>query len=163
MFHKLKERFPSRKESRQPTASPLVSAPSSNHSLPAAQPQAATHLSQEADDQAMTAPNAQPALSVIGEGKNYRVRVLFDSGDSACVDIVFVHGLTGNAYNTWLHEKTGVHWPSKLLRQDIPDSRILSFGYDADVVNIFGGGWASNSRLSNHAESLVGRLVREQA
>lgn len=108
----------------------------------------------------MTAPNTQTASSVIEEGQNYGVRVLFDSGNNACVDIVFVHGLTGDAYNTWLHKKTGVHWPSKLLGQDIPDSRILSFGYDADVVNILGGGPAANSRLSNHAESLVGKLVR---
>ena len=81
----------------------------------------------------------------IGEGQNYGVRVLFDSSSSACVDIVFVHGLTSDAYNTWLHKETGVHWPSKLLGQDIPDSHILSFGYDADVVNILGGGPASNS------------------
>lgn len=88
--------------------------------------------------------------------------MLHDNGKDACVDIVFVHGLTGNAYSTWLHKETGIHWPSQLLGQDVPDSRILSFGYDADVVNLLGGGPASNSRLSNHAESLVGKLVRER-
>jgi pimeloyl-ACP methyl ester carboxylesterase len=105
----------------------------------------------------MTAPSR-----VIGEGQNYGVKVLHDGGNGACVDIVFVHGLTGNAYNTWLHKETGIYWPSELLGQDIPNSRILSFGYDADVVHILGGGPASNSRLSNHAESLVGKLVRER-
>ena len=88
--------------------------------------------------------------------------MLHDNGKNACVDIVFVHGLTGNAYSTWLHKETGIHWPSQLLGQDIPDSRILSFGYDADVVNLLGGGPVSNSRLSNHAESLVDKLVRER-
>lgn len=160
MFHNLKNPFRSRKEWRQPTTSPLISAPSGNHPLPAAQPQVATHLLQGIDDLTVTAPNLNGPSLTIGEGQNYGIRVLFDSGDSACVDIVFVHGLTGDAYNTWLHKETGVHWPSKLLGQDIPDSRILSFGYDADVVNILGGGPASNSRLSNHAESLVGKLVR---
>lgn len=105
----------------------------------------------------MTAPSR-----VIGEGQNYGVKVLHDGGNGACVDIVFVHGLTGNAYNTWLHKETGIYWPSELLGQDIPNSRILSFGYDADVVHILGGGSTSNSRLSNHAESLVGKLVRER-
>lgn len=160
MFHKFRKQLRSKKESRQPTTSLLISAPCGNHSLPAAQPQVATHLSHGTDDLTATAPHSEGPSLTIGEGQNYGVRVLFDSGNSACVDIVFIHGLTGDAYNTWLHKETGIHWPSKLLGQDIPDSRILSFGYDADVVNILGGGPASNSRLSNHAESLVGKLVR---
>ena len=162
MLNKLKRPFWSRNEPRQPTASPFISAPPNNHPLPAAHSQVATHLSQSVDDPAVTAPTLQAPLQAIGEGQNYGVKVLYDGGNTACVDIVFVHGLTGNAYNTWLHQETGIHWPSKLLRQDIPDSRILSFGYDADVVKILGRGPASNSRLSNHAESLVGKLVRER-
>ena len=86
--------------------------------------------------------------------------MLYDGGMEASVDIVFVHGLTGNAYNTWLHKDTRVHWPSELLRQDIPDARILSFGYDADIVNFWNP--VSNSRLSNHAENMVGDLVRKR-
>ena len=162
MLHNLQNLFRSRKESRQPTTSPLISTPSGNHSLPAAQPQVASRLLQRTDDLTGTAPKFKGPSLTIGKGQNYGVRVLFDSGNSAYVDIVFVHGLTGDAYNTWLHKETGVHWPSELLGQDIPDSRILSFGYDADVVNILGGGPASNSRLSNYAESLVGKLVRER-
>lgn len=157
MLQRLKQRFRPREEPRQPTASPLVSAPSSNSHLATTPPQIATHLSQGTDDLVMAAPSR-----VIEEGQNYGVKVLHNGSSRACVDIVFVHGLTGNAYNTWLHKESGIHWPSELLRQDIPNSRILSFGYDADVVHIFGGGPASNSRLSNHAESLVGKLVRER-
>jgi pimeloyl-ACP methyl ester carboxylesterase len=96
----------------------------------------------------------------IGEGQNYGVKVLHDGGPEAGVDIVFVHGLTGNAYNTWLHNDTMVHWPSQILRHDIPDVRILSFGYDADIVNLWNP--ASKSRLSNHAENMVGDLVRKR-
>ncbi|KAI4085796.1 MAG: hypothetical protein L6R37_008467, partial [Teloschistes peruensis] len=107
------------------------------------------------DDLVVAAPSQD-----IKEGQNYGVKVLHNGGSGACVDILFVHGLTGNAYNTWLHKETGIYWPSELLRQDIPNSRILSFGYDAVVVHIFHGGPASNSRFSNHAESLVGKLVR---
>ncbi|KAI4264892.1 MAG: hypothetical protein L6R42_000006 [Xanthoria sp. 1 TBL-2021] len=157
MFHKLKKPFRSREEPRQPTASPSVSAPSSNSYLATTLPQIATGLSQGTDDLVVAAPS-----QVIEEGQNYGVKVLHNGGSRACVDIVFVHGLTGNAYSTWLHKETRTHWPSELLRQDIPNSRILSFGYDADVVHMFGGGQASNNRLSNHAESLVGKLVRER-
>ena len=104
--------------------------------------------------------NSKTSPAPIGKGQNYGIQVLHDGGTEAGVDIVFVHGLTGNAYDTWLHKETGIHWPSELLRQDIPDTRILSFGYDADIVNFWNP--ASNSRLSSHAENLVGELVRER-
>ena len=68
-----------------------------------------------------------------------------------------MHGLTGNAFNTWYHRGSQTHWPSQLLPADIPSSRILSFGYDARVATI----WSppSSNRLNNHAENLVGELV----
>ncbi|PVI04977.1 putative SesB-related regulatory protein [Periconia macrospinosa] len=96
------------------------------------------------------------------KGKNLGVRVLYEppTGTVAVVDIVFVHGLTGNAYDTWLHEKSGIHWPSQLLEEDIKDARIMSFGYDADVVRWFSA--ASVNRVGNHAEALLGALARQR-
>ncbi|KAK3989429.1 hypothetical protein QBC44DRAFT_396304 [Cladorrhinum sp. PSN332] len=76
------------------------------------------------------------------------------------VDIIVVHGLTGSSYDTWLYCGDGAktHWPSDLLKADIPDARVLSFGYDADVV----GWWSptSSNRIGNHAENLLGRVMR---
>ena len=112
----------------------------------------------QADSPAPIAANSNPEPTSLGKGGNYGIQVLHDGGTEACVDIVFVHGLTGNAYNTWLHKETSVHWPRDLLKQDLPDTRILSYGYDADFVNLWKP--ASISRLSNHAENLVGGLVR---
>ena len=70
----------------------------------------------------------------------------------------------GNAYDTWLYKESGkdkrIHWPSELLKEDIPNARIMSFGYDADIVNFWNP--ASNSRLSNHAEQMVGDLVTKR-
>ena len=117
-------------------------------------------LSQTAIAPASTATNLPAPPAPIGKGQNYGVQQLYDGGLGAIVDIVFVHGLTGNAYDTWLHKDTDIHWPSKLLRQDIIDARILSFGYDADIVNFWNP--ASSSRLSNHAENMVGELVRHR-
>lgn len=76
----------------------------------------------------------------------------------AIVDIVFLHGLIGNAYTTWLHEPTNIHWPSTCLKDRVPDSRIISFGYDAAVV----GWWhqRSTNRVANHANDMIGALVR---
>ena len=147
MLHKLRSQFQSRKKSPGPSRKP--------HDR-------ANPASQTVEGHASTAPSSEPPSTVIGEGQNYGLKILYNGGIGAYIDIVFVHGLMGNAYNTWLHKETGVHWPSKLLGQDLPDTRILSFGYDADVVNIWGRGPASSSRLSNHAESLVGRPVRER-
>lgn len=106
----------------------------------------------------MTATNVPAPRVPIRKGHNYGVKLLYEGGIEPSVDIVFVHGLTGNAYSTWLHEDSGTHWPSRLLGQDIPDARILSYGYDADIVNLWNP--VSNSRLSNHAENMVGDLAR---
>ena len=78
------------------------------------------------------------------------------------VDIVFVHGLTGDAARTWTHEdsKSGKTWPAELLSSDLPDARIMSFGYDADVVNFWSP--ASQNRIGNHALDLLGGLTRER-
>lgn len=109
---------------------------------------------------AQTSINVHPLPVTIRKGHNYGVTVLHDGGQDASVDIVFVHGLTGNAYNTWLHEDSKVHWPRDLLKHEIPRSRVVTFGYDADIVNFWNP--ASKSRLSNHAENMVGDLVRRR-
>lgn len=65
--------------------------------------------------------------------------------------IVFVHGLTGNRESTWTH-KNGVFWP-ELLANDIQGARIMTFGYDADVIKIWG--IAGSNNLRNHGKSLA--------
>ena len=130
----------------------------SQSSATATQPPAQT-----IDGPASTASNLPRPRDAIGPGTHYGIGVLYDPSENskqAIVDIVFVHGLTGNSYNTWLHKKTGTHWPSALLEQDIPEARILTFGYDADVVNVWNP--ASRSRLSNHAENMIANLVRKR-
>ena len=93
----------------------------------------------------------------------YGVRVLHDCGRNATVDVVFVHGLGGNAFDTWYHKSSNVFWPGELLSQDLPRSRILSFGYHAEVSGFLQG--RSQSRLADHANNLVGQLetVRNQS
>ena len=160
MPFKLKDLFRSRGSRSQ---SPLPTPPPPIPELSRAEPQdLAVQPSQTNIGPASTATNIQASPAPIGEGQNYGVKVLYDGGIKASVDIVFVHGLTGNAYNTWLHKDKGirVHWPSELLKQDLPDARIISFGYDAGIVNFWNP--ASNSRLSNHAENMVGDLVRRR-
>ena len=92
----------------------------------------------------------------IGEKNSYGIKVLY-SPSSAVIDIVFVHGLTGSAYTTWLHEESGVHWPRDLIKNDITDARIMTFGYDADVVNFWTH--AAQDGISGYANDLLGSLA----
>ncbi|KAH7118589.1 hypothetical protein B0J13DRAFT_651721 [Dactylonectria estremocensis] len=87
----------------------------------------------------------------------YGLRVCHDP-ENAVADIVFVHGLTGNRETTWTHSSSGVFWPTHLLRADVPNMRILTFGYDADVVHFWA--MASQNRVRNHALNLVNALVQ---
>lgn len=151
----------SRSQSPRRAPSPLIPEPSLKYSSQAVtQQDLPAQLSQTTISPEPTATNTQSSPAPIGEGQNYGVKVLYDGGTEATVDIVFVHGLTGNAYNTWFHKDARKHWPSQLLWQDIPDARILSYGYDADIVNFWNP--SSNSQLSNHAEKMIGDLVRKR-
>ena len=76
--------------------------------------------------------------------------------------IVFVHGLTGDRERTWTHQSSSCFWPEELLPPDLPDARIFTYGYDADVAHFFSP--VSQSRIGNYAQTLLGSLahVRER-
>jgi hypothetical protein len=84
--------------------------------------------------------------------KSRGLKVIYqpDSASEAIVDIVFVHGLGGDSYGTWLERTTSSYWPSDFLSQDIPESRILTFGYAASWTSFDRGdlcGYASDLLL----------------
>ncbi|KAE9372424.1 hypothetical protein N431DRAFT_408655 [Stipitochalara longipes BDJ] len=74
--------------------------------------------------------------------------------DNAELDVWFVHGLTGNRKKTWTHEN-GVFWP-ELLAKDYPKARVITYGYDANVVN-FAKDWANASTegLKSYGQGLA--------
>ncbi len=70
--------------------------------------------------------------------------------------IVFIHGLTGDRDKTWTAEDASEPWPKTLLPSKFPTARILTFGYDAYVVD-----WrdvVSQNRIGNHAGNLLTAL-----
>ena len=96
----------------------------------------------------------------ISRGSNLGLQIVYEPNPTPLPswDIVFVHGLTGNAYNTWLHKDNLVHWPSQVLHKDISNARIMMWGYDANVTSFWGH--VGKNRLGEHAKNLMGDLVR---
>ncbi|KAL9043967.1 MAG: hypothetical protein Q9214_002865 [Letrouitia sp. 1 TL-2023] len=72
------------------------------------------------------------------------------------VDIVFIHGLTGDRERTWTHPSASQPWPMSLLPLHLPNSRILAFGYDAYVVQ---RGVAASNQLVDHSRDLLNALT----
>lgn len=76
------------------------------------------------------------------------------------VDICFIHGVNGGNVSTWTMKSESMYWPRDLLPKDIPDARILSFGYEAKLVDF----WAkvSQNSLGQHADNLISALVGQR-
>ena len=69
---------------------------------------------------------------------------------------MFVHGLTGDRDRTWCIPG-GAPWPQVDISRDLPNARILTFGYDAYIYN-----WkhvVSGNRLGSHAKNLLKDLA----
>ena len=52
--------------------------------------------------------------------------------DCPLVDVVFVHGLTGDPHDTWCTEKSGTLWP-KWLQDDLDKISVYTLGYPASL------------------------------
>jgi len=59
--------------------------------------------------------------------------------DPRTPDIIAVHGIDGNAWNTWQHSN-GRLWLKDFLPRHVPGARIYSFGYHAAVAFTRGRG-----------------------
>ncbi|KAM0228216.1 hypothetical protein ACHAPO_010864, partial [Fusarium lateritium] len=56
--------------------------------------------------------------------------------ESGIVDIVAIHGLNGHYYKTWSTSSTNgsrLNWLEDMLPERIPNARIMSYGYNANV------------------------------
>lgn len=87
--------------------------------------------------------------------QNYRVNNT-ESEENYLLDIVAVHGITGDAYDTWTH-KNGKLWLRDFIPEDFPGARVFSFGYDAEVFCS-----RSEGNIESFARSLLEGLTRER-
>ncbi|KAJ5542567.1 hypothetical protein N7535_004989 [Penicillium sp. DV-2018c] len=92
------------------------------------------------------------------------LKVLHDS-PNADLDIIFIHGLTCNRTKTWTHQN-GTFWPKDLLANDIPQARIMTFGYELDLLNFTSTSTSTSksatNRLHDTAQSLSYALVSQR-
>jgi hypothetical protein len=74
--------------------------------------------------------------------------------------IVFVHGLRGHQRDTWTKEvgNNQICWPKDLLPTVLPNVRVISFGYDANVVKLLEE--SSKNNIHDHSKDLLGDLNR---
>ncbi|KEQ79355.1 hypothetical protein M438DRAFT_409650 [Aureobasidium pullulans EXF-150] len=105
---------------------------------------------QQIDAQVVSGSSAKASLGI---------KVLSDHPDAE-VDICLVHGLTGNSHSTWTHDN-GHFWPQDSLPERFPKARIVTYGYDADVVSIWRS--TSTSRLREHGETFILALANERS
>jgi len=68
--------------------------------------------------------------------------------------IVFVHGLGGNRQTTWTHQNN-VYWPQDLLHHQLLSSRIMTFGYNVDMVKIWSVGPTGSNGLHGRGKTLA--------
>ncbi|KAK4160240.1 hypothetical protein QBC43DRAFT_293131 [Cladorrhinum sp. PSN259] len=109
-----------------------------------------------------TSYNANAQLSctkndLFPEDQVYGLRILHTPQNASTGDIIFLHGLTGNSYDTWTSRK-GVYWPTELLTNDFPNVRIMAFGYDADVTRLLGP-VSKNNSAEAHERQLHDRTI----
>ncbi|KAI9889263.1 MAG: hypothetical protein M1814_005638 [Vezdaea aestivalis] len=81
-------------------------------------------------------------------------------GENCEADVVLAHGLNGHSTMTWTHPESGVCWPQEWLLKDLPKTRVMSFGYNADVAFC-----NTTADLLDHAKGLLSSLIdkREQS
>ncbi|KAL9632948.1 MAG: hypothetical protein Q9164_004993 [Protoblastenia rupestris] len=92
-------------------------------------------------------PNRPAPPSTLG------LRVVNPCLVDALIDIVFVHGLTGGRESTWTAKGANACWPELLLTNDLPEARVITYGYDADVVHFWS--MASQNTVGDHSQKLL--------
>jgi hypothetical protein len=74
------------------------------------------------------------------------------------VDIVAVHGITGDAYDTWT-AVNNILWLKDFLLEDLPEARVFTYGYDARVFFTKATGTLDSFAITL-LESLIQRRTR---
>ncbi|CCA75937.1 related to kinesin light chain [Serendipita indica DSM 11827] len=109
------------------------------------------HADQSTDSTAGRSPTLMPKSKIDDLGF-----LEITPGIDPVVDIVAIHGLQGHREKTWTTDD-GHLWLRDLLPVDIPNARILAYGYDADTRS---RECVSTNTMYLHAKGLAQALSR---
>lgn len=145
------------------SATPAVSESSAN--TPPVEQQISTVPSIDAQQTVQVPPHSSALDRTSGRTEKYGLFPLHppiltprdvEDGETNSVDIVAVHGITGDAYDSWTH-CNGNLWLRDLVPEDLPGLRVFSYGYPAEVFCTLNAG-----DLGAYARSLLEGLKRER-
>jgi hypothetical protein len=75
------------------------------------------------------------------------------------LSIVCIHGLGGHREHTWTAEEPGTgkttFWPRDLLPRDLPQARIMTYGYDSKVSS---ARYLAQRTLYSHSKAMLAEL-----
>jgi hypothetical protein len=83
--------------------------------------------------------------------------VFCTAGSDMPSSIVAVHGLGGDAYDTWTEKQSGKMWLMDFLPSQIPSARIMTYGYNSEVAFS-----KSDNEINDIAADLLTRLQVER-
>ncbi|CAG7850986.1 SubName: Full=Uncharacterized protein {ECO:0000313/EMBL:CCA68224.1} [Serendipita indica DSM 11827] len=121
-----------------------------------------TEITDKATDKAIATPDldASKPSSLGDQPKGVQLGFLeLASGKDPIVDIIAIHGLDGHREKTWTADN-GVLWLRDLLSVDIPNARILVYGYDADTRS---RECVSTQTIYQHADKFLKSLSRQRS
>ncbi|KAI4960208.1 hypothetical protein J4E86_001830 [Alternaria arbusti] len=112
-------------------------------------------------EQALVLSSATETSMPTEAAKAYGPLVLSDP-DKAAVDIILIHGLGGDRTGTWTEraaddKQNPCFWPRDLLPVDLPDARIITWGYAAATIKPLNV--VSIANPTQHAEKLCSELA----
>ncbi|KAI1182505.1 ribonuclease-like protein p/mrp subunit [Nemania serpens] len=83
-------------------------------------------------------------------------------GENPEIDIVAVHGINGDAFNTFSAKSNNRFWlgDQDMLPRDVKNSRVMTYRYPASVATLLGG--TSSDRILQHAQTLIAELVADR-
>jgi hypothetical protein len=101
----------------------------------------------------------KPSRGGLDTGRRYAVTELVEvsAGENSVLDIVFVHGLDGDARKSWSGKAPDSFWPA-WLGQDVTGIAVWSLGYDAAS-----SGWLGNAMpIQDRAINLLAQLENHE-
>jgi len=122
----------------EPSGASSASAPTQHSAEPPTQAPASQHLQ----------PAEKIGLFELAKGRH---------DDEKTIDVVAVHGLQGDAYQTWTHEN-GTMWLESILPDKVPYARIMTFGYNSTIAFS-----SSDAKLEDKSIELINRLTMKRS